>query len=329
MFQHYVSCNGARVQNCSSSGQICDPGNGTNASCVSPPCNPTIRICNDNWVVQKYSNCSNQNVQNCSNSGKICDPRNGTNAFCVNPPPPPTPTPPPTPPPTPTPTPTTSNVSVTLPDYCISGPTVTTNWEYSDPSGSPQSAYQIQVDDQGSFNSPEVDSGKVVCTNCRSYFSGIGHLQFNTNYEARVRTWNTYNESSPWQEATACVGDGCQGGGNSWKTPSHAYPNVNPPREFTWSPSNPPIGTEVQFTDNTLFAPSSNNKTWFWTFVPAGGGSGLSNEQNPTYAFNSDGIYQVTENVRDNAMPSGEFCSLTQAVNIQKPIPIWIEIAPR
>ncbi len=307
-----------------------------NVSCNSTP---TIKTCNGNWVFQHYVGCPGGNVQNCSNSGQICDPGNGTNAFCKDPatppPPPPTPTPtppppppPPTPTPTPTPVPTTSNVSVTLPDYCTSGPTVTTNWEFTDPSGSPQSAYQIQVDDQGSFSSPEVDSGKVVCTNCRAYFSGIGHLQFNTTYQARVRTWNTYNEPSSWQKAIVCAGDGCQPNA-SWKAPSYAYPNVNSPYGFTWSPLNPPIATEVQFTDNTLFDPSSNNKAWSWTFVPAGGGSGSSTEQNPTYAFNSDNIYQVTENVRDNAMPPGEFCSLTQAVNIQKPIPIWIEIAPR
>src|SRR3989344_4373683 len=36
------------------------------------------------------------------------------------------------------PIPTTSNVSVPMPNYCVSGPTATVCWSYSDPSGSPQ-----------------------------------------------------------------------------------------------------------------------------------------------------------------------------------------------
>lgn len=225
--------------------------------------------------------------------------------------------------------PVVSNVSVTEPNYCTSGPAATIGWNYSDPSGSPQSAYQVQIDDQSSFNSPEVDSGKRSCESCRSYFSGTGILRFNVTYRTRVRAWNSYDTPSSWQEATICSGDGCQSNAN-WKTPLHSYPNVNPPYQFIWFPKNPEPNNSVQFTDKTLFDSSSNNKQWSWTFVPAGGGSGLSTAQNPVYVFNQGGIYQVTERVRDNAMPSGQYCtSPTQAVNIGRRIPIWKEIAPR
>ena len=227
------------------------------------------------------------------------------------------------------PVPATSNVSVTLPDYCVVGPSATINWNYSDPSGSPQLAYQVQIDNQGSFGSPEVDSGKIFCQNCRSYFSGSGVLQFNTTYQARVRTWNQFDSPSPWQEATICSGDDCKPNA-SWKTPTHAYPNANSPYQFTWSPLNPSANKPVQFADHVWFDPSSNNKAWSWIFVPAGGGSGSSTAQNPSYTFNGDGIYQVTESVRDNALPPGQFCTgPTQPVNLQKPIPIWKEVAPR
>ena len=225
--------------------------------------------------------------------------------------------------------PATSNVTVILPNYCFSGPAATVGWTYSDPLGSPQSAYQVQIDNQSSFNSPEVESGKVSCSNCRSYFSGTGILQFNTTYRARVRTWNAYDIASPWQEATICNGTDCQPNG-SWKTPSHAYPNVNSPYQFTWSPANQTIDKPIQFTDRTLFDPQSNNKQWSWIFVPAGGGPGTSNSQNPAYTFEEEGTYQITESVRDNAMSSGEFCTgPTQPINVIKPIPIWKEVAPR
>ena len=227
--------------------------------------------------------------------------------------------------------PITSNVTVTEPNYCLVGPSATVGWTYSDPGALLQLAYQIQIDNNGSFSSPEVDSGKITCQSCRSYFSGTGILQFNTTYNARARTWNTSDIPSPWREATICNGPGCLGGGSGdWKTPVHAYPNVNPPYDFTYSPSNPSANSPVQFTDNTLFDPTSVTKAWSWIFVPAGGGSGSSSSQNPVYTFNTDGIYQVTESVRDNALPAGQYCTgPTKSVNIQKPIPIWKEIAPR
>lgn len=227
--------------------------------------------------------------------------------------------------------PVTSDVSVVLPDYCKVGPSATIGWNYSDLSGSPQSAYQVQIDNNGSFSSPEVDSGKIICQNCRSYFSGTGILQFNTTYNARVRTWNGNDIPSLWQEATSCNGDGCIGGGSGdWKTPRHAYPNVNPPYDFTYSPSNPSANSPVQFTDNTLFDPISITRAWSWLFVPAGGGSGSSSSQNPIYTFNRDGIYTVTERVRDDAVPAGKYCiGPDKIVNVKKPIPIWKEIAPR
>ncbi len=227
------------------------------------------------------------------------------------------------------PVPVAYNVTITEPNYCVSGPAATTTWAYADSSGSPQTAYQVQIDNQSSFNSPEVDTGKVLCGSCGSYFVGQGSLQFNTTYGTRVRVWNSSDSPSPWQEATICSGDGCQPNAK-WKTPSHAYPNASSPYQFSYSPSNPAVSSPVQFTDHAWFDPSSNNKSWSWTFVPAGGGSGSSTAQNPSYTFNSNGIYQVTESVRDNALPPGQFCTgPTQSVNIQKPIPIWKEIAPR
>ena len=51
-------------------------------------------------------------------------------------------------------TPTVSNVSVNLPNYCTTGPSATVNWGYSDPGGSPQSAYQVQINYQSSPGLP-------------------------------------------------------------------------------------------------------------------------------------------------------------------------------
>lgn len=232
--------------------------------------------------------------------------------------------------------PVISNVSVTIPDYCVMGPSSTVNWDYSDPSGSPQSAYQVQINYQSAPGSPAVDSGKISCSNCDSYFGGQGILRFNTTYRARVRVWNGFDIPSPWRKTALCTGEGCKNekekvGGSSWQTPVHAYPNTNSPYKFTWSPTVPSANGPVRFTDRTLFDALSTKKQWSWTFVPVGNGSGSSDVQNPVYTFgNSSNTYQITEKVRDDSMPAGRYCaSDAQTVNILRPAPIWRETRPR
>src|SRR3989338_6242790 len=221
---------------------------------------------------------------------------------------------------------TPTNVTITEPNYCVSGPAVTVGWTYSDPYGSPQSAYQVQIDDQGAFNSINVDSGKVL-SGSNAWFSGQGVLVFNTVYHVRARTWNGYDGVSAWRQASVCNGPGCTGGGaDSWKTPSYAYPQV----DFNWmangilnNPS-PPLNKPVTFTDATVFNGNPNGRRWDWTF----GDGGTSTVQNPpdrTYAL--EGSYYVTLTATDNA---NQTCVRTKGpLIIQKPIPKWREIAPR
>ena len=223
------------------------------------------------------------------------------------------------------PPPTTSNVSITEPDYCASGPAVTMSWAYSDPAGSPQSAYQVQLDDSGSFNSINVDSGKTMSSS-NAWFSGQGVLSFNTVYHVRVRTWSGYDVVSPWQDASSCSGPGCTGGGsNSWKTPQYAYPQV----DFTWTANSilnnpsPPMNKPVQFNDATVFNGNPNGRQWGWVF----GDGGSSSTQNPAHTYTAEGTYYITLTATDNA---NQTCVRTKGpIIIQKPIPKWREIAPR
>lgn len=201
--------------------------------------------------------------------------------------------------------PLASDVSVTQPDYCVSGPAATISWTYSDPDGDPQSAYQVQVDDRSSFNSPEADSEKVL-SSATSYYTGTGRLVFNTTYKARVRVWDSNDIVSSWTESS------------SWRTPNHAYPQVN----FSWSPTRPSAGQEIQFTDSTVFSdPTPSGRRWSWAF----GDGGTSTVQNPIHAYVSNGTYTVTETVTDS---SNFQCSLSQPLNVQRPIPFWKEILP-
>ncbi|MFH1429061.1 MAG: PKD domain-containing protein [Candidatus Margulisiibacteriota bacterium] len=208
---------------------------------------------------------------------------------------------------------TSTNVTATQPNYCVSGPAVTVSWTYSDPAGSPQSAYQVQITDTGNFNNPMFDSGKRVF-NSNSFTTDQGILQFNTTYKARVRVWNSYDVVSAWSDSSS-----------SWKTPSYAYPQVN----FTWTANSisenpsPPLSKPVQFTDQTVFNGNPNGRRWSWTF-----GDGTSSTlQNPSKTYTAEGTFYVTLTATDNTNQS---CSKTRGpLIIQKPIPRWREVAPK
>ncbi len=212
------------------------------------------------------------------------------------------------------PTPSAGAVSMTqISDYCSSGPNPSVTWGYSDSSDSPQSAYEVQVtNNPGNWTNPFYESGKVLSSTSPGWSPGTGVAQFNTTYQARARVWNSYNSPSAWSTSS------------TWSTPVHAYPDINNSYRPTWFPANPAKGEVVQFTDHTWFDSSSSSKEWLWTF----GDGGSSTSQNPSHTYATETSFTVTEKVRDNAMPGGEYCTATRTVNVQKEIPHIKEVAP-
>lgn len=207
-----------------------------------------------------------------------------------------------------------SNVTLTPSDFCVA-PGVIVSWTYSDPSGSPQSAYQVQMTEFGkAFNKKNnvVDTGKVLSSST-SYFVAQSNLAFNKTYQARVKVWNSFDQESGW------------GNSGNWKTPQFPYPQTS----FTWTangiPENPspPINKPVNFTDQTVFSDGNpNGRRWSWVF----GDSGTSTQQNPSHTYLVEGSFYVTLTATDN---SNQSCSLTRGpLYLQKPIPYWREIAP-
>jgi gliding motility-associated-like protein len=80
---------------------------------------------------------------------------------------------------------------------------------------------------------------------------------------------------------------------------------VGPTADFSWTPSSPNIGQTVYFTDNSTGA---NIITWNWLIDTA-----VFVEQAPQFAFNAEGLYDVTLMITD---ANGCMDTLTQVVSI-------------
>jgi hypothetical protein len=253
---------------------------------------------------------------------------------CTSPTPTDTPTPTDSGEPTPTEStapnyvPSVSDVHVTEPDYCSSGPVAYVSWIYSDPDSDPQSAYQIQIDDVPSFGSPVFNTGKLEGTTTSYITSSIA---FDTTYYARVRVWDSHNAGSSWKTMTLCTGPGCASSQLSWTSPVHAYPGyVN----FTWTPTTPIVNQEITFSRDTTVCYGANNipapcAAFTWNF---GDGTSVvsTNTDTQMHAYSSLGVYQVQFSARD---ADGFICPdgapLTKPVSIQGKLPEWKEVLPR
>ncbi|TSC74812.1 MAG: hypothetical protein G01um101444_165, partial [Parcubacteria group bacterium Gr01-1014_44] len=207
--------------------------------------------------------------------------------------------------------PTVSNVLITQPNYCASGPTATINWTYADSDGDLQAFYQAQIDDNAAFNSPEMDSGRKS-SGGTAYSSGPGILQFNKTYQARVKVWDSQGKESAWANSAA------------WSTPKHAYPQV----DFTWSPTSPAVKQSVRFTDGTTFYDGGGRKLRDWAF-----GDGVSSSTDSTtvsHAYLKVGNYTVNLIATDS---DGFTCAYSpapgQALIIKQAIPVWKEVPPK
>lgn len=201
--------------------------------------------------------------------------------------------------------PSAVNLSVAGPDYCQSGPSAVFNWNFIDP-GDNQSAYQIQVDNDSNFSSPEIDSNKINSSS-NAYTVNLG-LSYNTSYHWRLKVWDGQNTASNWIS------------GISFATPKHAYPLIN----FQWLPDRPSVNELVQFVDQTTVFGGATKSSWSWTFPD--GNPPTSSQQDPVIAFLSVGSKNITLRVTDS---DGYSCVLQLPTpDIQQALPKWKEVPP-
>jgi len=233
--------------------------------------------------------------------------------------------------------PLADNLSATQLNYCVSGPTTIFSWQFTDLDGDTQSAYQIQVDNNSNFSSPEVDSCKAI-SNSNSYAIGACgsccvnppcscSIAYDNTYYWRLMVWDSKDTpSSDWIVYQNNVPPP-----ESFTTPSHSYPSPN----FTPSPQNPAIAEIVTFIDSSkcYFSPGDTEYScsagvsisYLWDFD---NGQTSTKKGNATTTYTAIGPKTVRLTITDNSLTPAGSCETTRPVNTSLPLPEWIEIAP-
>ena len=229
-----------------------------------------------------------------------------------------------------------TSFSATSGPSCISSERLI--WDFTDnEDGSTQSAYHLQIYNDAGLSSIQFDSG-IVASGAKERFvtisstpineladgvaDGDGQLAFYQNrsllYYWRIRVGDSGGTFSEWLN------------GPSFRTSLHPYPAP----DFDWAPTNPSEGEEVQFTDlTTFFVLNPANRSWNWTIPGATYISGSSTSQNPRVIFDDNGARTVTllttdgELAADANSGNGQ-CSISQAINVDLPLPEFREIPP-
>jgi len=194
-------------------------------------------------------------------------------------------------------TPTATNLNMTNANYCFaSSPPVFLNWTFNDPDvGDTQSSYQIEVDNNNDFSSPEIaDSGGSSQT-----YAPFG-LSFGTIYYWRIDVSDGIS-SSGWINGPSFTTD------PRWPEPS-----------FAWAQD--PTSFDVTFDGSVNYCAGCN---YSWDF---GDGVGTSSLEDPIYSYLAGNNYSVIF----TAVSGGRSCNDSEVINVGEalPLPTWEETVP-
>ncbi len=253
---------------------------------------------------------------------------------------------------------------VALPEtYCIAIPgcgEISFQWTYHDQDSNPESRFDIQVDNNSDFSSPEVDRTFVGLsepdgsTNTQLIYvrnfptsPGGDYITFDQSYYVRVRVWDNTDLDSGWVNYyDPADSDGDGNPATFFKDP---HPWSDP--EFRYLPSNPNPNEEISFTDLSICYDDNKNpypckitnpitgtdNEYIWTF---GDGTPGNNDVGDTsHTYTAVGIYPVTLKICDCSLhdllnPANGCCQVTHDVLVGTDSPTggqtpeWKEISP-
>ena len=211
---------------------------------------------------------------------------------------------------------------------CVSPLQPAFSWTFSDPNTDDyQSAFQLQVDDNSDFSSPEYDSGSATTT---SFTTSVpaGRLSYNTTYNWRVKTWDNRKTPlvSPWATGTP------------FATTAHSWPSP----DFTFLPNSPSVGQDTLFrrdqdsdgdTFGTRCFDSGNNAVscgnYYWTMEDTSPTmSETASSSIPVIvSFNSPGRKEINLKATD---AEGFYCLKSRSTGtVTLPLPQYKEVLPR
>lgn len=178
------------------------------------------------------------------------------------------------------------------------------SWDFHDPNGQDQFAYQVQVSPTADFSTIKIDSGEVHSSS-RAFYPRVS-LDWGTRYYWRIKVWNDQGLNSGWVN------------GPSFDTLRHAFPDV----DFYWTPADPNIYEEVTFIDDSTVYGGATKSSWEWTFE--GADVATSDQESPVVHFNSVGSKTITLRLTDS---SGYSKTKEKTINIQLAPPEWQEVS--
>ena len=226
--------------------------------------------------------------------------------------------------------PSATNLSREQTSGCGSAPIVRFSWNYSDddnvpPGTDPQSAYEIQIDDDSNLDEDPIATLSGGASTSRDY----SPPSFGTTYWWRVRVRDTNGPA--W---------------SGWTDGPNFTPTKWPDPDFIWCPLEPDINETIQFCSvfeagvcDQAAEPSCSDMTgsadnlttcaagcnlWEWDFDNDGTPE-ITSTDNPTYSYSSSGDYRVRLTVTD---ADGHSCFKLHDVSADIPLPIWKEIPP-
>ena len=210
-------------------------------------------------------------------------------------------------------------------NICLSPPTHTFSWTFSDAEDSSQASYDFEVDNDSNFSSPEVQillsvgaaTSRLVIVSANP---ATNQLAYNEAYHWRVRVYDSGGLNSGWVSPVPP------------QSPFNTAPHLYPISSFTFVPSAPSQGEEIAFSETTTCFNTSNvpiscpdNYSWDFDYEDGPPFTQDATGQEVTHAYSDTAPHTVALDVTDQ---EGQTCRETSDVTPRSSLPKFKETTP-